>query len=48
LQAGYLFSQVVDLVFEVFFPAPDAGIAGFGHGAEAVYGPDYRPSKETR
>jgi hypothetical protein len=47
LEAGYLFSEVVDFVFEVFFPASDAGVAGFDYGAEAVYGLDYCSAQET-
>src|SRR3954454_22932150 len=48
LEAGDLLSEVVDLVFEVLFPAADAGVAGFDDGAEAVYGPDDRSAQETR
>ena len=47
LEAGYLFSEVVDFVFEVFFPASDAGVAGFDYGAEAVYGLDHCSTQET-
>ena len=47
LEAGYLFSQVVDFVFEVFFSTPDAGVARFDYGAEAVYGLDHCSAQET-
>ena len=47
LEAGDLFSQVVDLVFEVFFSAANAGVAGFDYGAEAVYGADDRSAEEA-
>jgi L-seryl-tRNA(Ser) seleniumtransferase len=34
-------------VFEVFFPAADAGVAGFDYGAEAVYGLDHCSAQEA-
>ena len=47
LEAGDLLSEVVDLVFQVLFPAANAGVAGFDDGAEAVYGLDYCSAQEA-
>ena len=46
-EARDLLSELFDLVFEVFLPAPDAGVTGFEDAAEAVDGTHRGPADEA-